>query len=288
MRLTELECPNCGAILRVDEGQKNCSCEYCGHLFVLEEEKTAKAEDDVWNEPLQKEEPAGNPRNTYNNSKLATANVSKLSIAALIVSLFGCLSPIGVILGIVDLTKKDGKSKVLSIIAIAIGSFMLIMSILATSTATISTSSSVKESKTESGAVKETVKGPSAVSIGETFGNETISGVVTEADLDYQDYNDLWTRLEDDQKAIYAKITLTNLSDKSIYVSSGDFKCYADNVASKAELVTGGSEGYNANIEPGRAEVLGALYIVPRNADDIELEYKLPGSSSQKVVIKIQ
>ncbi len=54
---------------------------------------------------------------------------SGLSIAGFILSFLGCLSIVGLILGIVDLTKKDGRKKGLSIAAVAISAVMLIASV---------------------------------------------------------------------------------------------------------------------------------------------------------------
>ncbi len=55
---------------------------------------------------------------------------STLSILALVFSFLGCLSLVGVILGIVDLTQKDGRKKGLSIAAVVIGSIILLFIIL--------------------------------------------------------------------------------------------------------------------------------------------------------------
>ena len=59
-------------------------------------------------------------------------------------------------------------------------------------------------------------------------------------------------------------------------------------MAVNPELVNGmGDEPYNENIEPGRAAILGALYVVPKNASSIELEYNPIGEYSDRVIIKI-
>ncbi len=50
--------------------------------------------------------------------------VTGLSIAAFVLSMLGCTSLIGIILGIVDLAHKDGRSKELSIVAISFGIIM--------------------------------------------------------------------------------------------------------------------------------------------------------------------
>ncbi len=98
------------------------------------------------------------------------------------------------------------------------------------------------------------------LSIGDEFGNKTITGVVLDADLDYQDYNKLFTTLKYDQKAVYVKIKMTNTSDKSNYVSVADFKCYVDNISTNPEMITGGDEDYNANIETWDVRQFSVLY----------------------------
>ena len=135
---------------------------------------------------------------------------------------------------------------------------------------------------------KEEEAGAKTLGIGEEFGNKTIKGVVIYADLDFKDYNDIWTQVEEGKKAVYIKIKVTNISDKSNYVSVGDFDCYVDNVATNPELVSGGDEDYNANIEAGRSAVLGAMYIVPEDAENIELEYKPFGERADRQIIVIQ
>lgn len=55
---------------------------------------------------------------------------SGLSVTAFVFSLLGCLGIVGLILGIIDLTKTDGRKKGLSIAAVIIGSIMLILSLI--------------------------------------------------------------------------------------------------------------------------------------------------------------
>ena len=67
--------------------------------------------------------------NQYSGGKDYYDRFSGMSIAAFILSLLGCLSIIGLILGIIDLTKNDGRKRGLSIAAVVIGAIMLIASI---------------------------------------------------------------------------------------------------------------------------------------------------------------
>ena len=134
---------------------------------------------------------------------------------------------------------------------------------------------------------KEILASVKTVGINEEFGNKTITGKVTDVDLNYKNYNNVWTTVPDDKKCVYIKIKVTNVSNDSNYVSVGDFNCYVDDIAVDPELVSGGSEPYNENIDPGRSAILGALYVVPKNASSIELEYRPIGEYAERVIIKI-
>ena len=154
------------------------------------------------------------------------------------------------------------------------------------STSDSDSSSSSKNTAEED--AKEILSSVKTVGINEEFGNKTITGKVTDVDFDYKNYNDIWTTVPEDKKCVYIKIKVTNISNESNYVSVGDFDCYVDDVAVNPELVNGmGDEPYNENIEPGRAAILGALYVVPKNASSIELEYNPIGEYADRVIIKI-
>ena len=129
---------------------------------------------------------------------------------------------------------------------------------------------------------------PKIIGINEEFGNKTITAVVTEVNLDFKDYSDYMMKVPEDSKVIQVVIKMTNISDKTNYVSVGDFHCYVDNISVDAEMFTNSRYGYNDNIEPGRAAMLGACYIVPKNAESIELEYSPIGEKAERTIIKIK
>lgn len=129
---------------------------------------------------------------------------------------------------------------------------------------------------------------PKIIGINEEFGNKTITAVVTEVNLDFKDYSDYIVKVPEDSKVIQVVIKMTNISDKTNYVSVGDFHCYVDNISVDAELFTDSRYGYNDNIDPGRATMLGACYIVPKNAESIELEYSPIGEKADRTIIKIK
>ena len=149
-----------------------------------------------------------------------------------------------------------------------------------------SLSSSKNNAEENSNNILDSVK---TVGINEEFGNDTITGKVLDVDYDYKNYNDLWTTVPEDKKCVFIRIKVTNISNETNYVTVSDFDCYVDDVKVNPELINGvgNDEDYNNNIEPGRAAILGALYVVPKNCNSIELEYNPWGEYAERVIIKI-
>lgn len=62
--------------------------------------------------------------------RAASGRISKLSVISFILSVTGCLCLVGIILGIIDLTRKDGRKRGMSVAAVIIGAIMLIVSVI--------------------------------------------------------------------------------------------------------------------------------------------------------------
>lgn len=232
--------------------------------------------------------------------------VSTLSIIAFILSFLCWLGVAGLILGIIDLVlaRKEAvpKKHGLSVAAVVIGSIMTIFLLLVEVGSSISDSAleSSHEQPSSSGSTLnqqqnstvvendvDHINNVPVIGVGDSFGNRTIDGVVTDADLDWKDYDDWSIQPERDEKVILITIKVTNMSDKDNYVSVSDFECYVDDVIVNPELFNGSNLDYNQNIAPNRSAVLGAVYVVPKDAESIELEYNPIGESSSRVIIKI-
>ena len=145
---------------------------------------------------LYKEDYNGYPGNgPYQNmNKSVPPKASGLSIAAFVLSLLGCTSIIGLILGIVDLTKKDERKKGFSIAAVIISSLALVggMGVIVLSKSSSNTTST--SSSTES-AVSTTDE--SVSSSDEETANVSASIDTNESEDDYKkscepiDYDDV-------------------------------------------------------------------------------------------------
>jgi len=169
-------CKNCNT-LEVDQNDNaSLRCPDCGQryypLHVTEEDWDALSNEEKRNVlsratmpqvSARKSPSQGTVRKNVTASTTSKANnysdnegkITGLSIAAFILSILGCLSIVGLILGIIDLTKKDGRKKGLSIAAVVIGALWLVASAVYMG----SDSSSKKELKntTESAQTSELV-----------------------------------------------------------------------------------------------------------------------------------
>ncbi len=310
-------CPNCGT-----ESSSNF-CPNCGHA--LKGQGSGEQRQDSFSQRQenfgQRQEGAGRnrrgrhdidddfgvtERRAFFSEPPEKKKHTGLAKASFVLSFLGPLAVIGILLALLDLVRdRDRPHKHgLSAAAIIIGVLVLVLFAKAASSDDTSKkaagpapSSAVVQQEdgqpkavtTKEPAAEETApSGPKKIGLGEEFGNKTVTGIVLEADLDYKNYNEVWTDVPEGYKAVYIKISLTNISNEENYVSAGDFSCYADNIITSAELVSGGNEDYNANIAPGRSAVLGAMYVIPRDTRSIELEYDPIGESADRVIIVIQ
>lgn len=165
-------CGKCNSLVADTYEDDEISCESCGKkmapLHIDEDEWDAMSNDEKMSllakyrnpEPqVRKSRSATSSSRTksvsssqqyssYSNEKDYYDKFSGMSIAGFILSFLGCLSIVGLILGIVDLTKsrEDGRKKGLSIAAIAISTAMLIASVAFTASALNGDSSKKKDS----------------------------------------------------------------------------------------------------------------------------------------------
>ena len=301
-------CPRCGQELTSNP------CGYCGLIIqnnMVPQQGVPQQNMPQQSIPQQGMPQQGVPQQYYyqNNTYYDMPKKHKpMAIAASVLSFLGPLAIIGIVLAIVDLVTDKPKvyKHTFSVAALVVG--FIILGVSYRMKDNLKDNDNVEKTVSTSGKTSETNKGSSTqktttsnlettaipepmnttVAIGEEFGNKTIRGSVIYANLDYKDYNDILTDVKDGYKAVYIKILVTNISDSNNYVSAGDYKCYADNIAVSAEMFNGEEESYNENIAPGRSAILGGLYIVPQGTKNIELEYKPIGESSGKQTIIIQ
>lgn len=126
------------------------------------------------------------------------------------------------------------------------------------------------------------------VMVGDTVNVNNIEIAVSDADLDFQDYDNEYgyNSPQDGMKYVKVSFTYTNIGNSDNYASIYDFKCYADNQTCEQAYGLDDSGFMNTNLSPGRSVSFSTYYQVPINSQSIELEYSsLWGSDN--VVIKL-
>ena len=112
---------------------------------------------------------------------------------------------------------------------------------------------------------------------------------VNSADTEFTDYEDEygWYELEDGMKYVSVSFTCQNDSDSDKYVSIYDYDCYADGTLCE-QTYHFGNDFINANLSSGRNVSFDVFFIVPSDAEEIELEYTENIWTDEKIIIKLQ
>ncbi|MCR5011095.1 MAG: DUF4352 domain-containing protein [Lachnospiraceae bacterium] len=237
-----------------------------------------------------------------NCGKTLTKSESIMSILSIIFTLLCCTFLIGTILAVVDLiTSKngaDGKGHVCSWISVVLGAILILMCLTTNllGVGLSSISNNTKHSAESAVGTIEDVEDSSSdildsvqtIKVGETFTTGDVTYYVKSADLNYKldSGENLFIDVPSDCKCIKVTFSVTNNSDDEIYVSVGQFDCYADNVKYDNEFFGGGN--YNDNIAPGRTAEVEGVWVIPKNSSSIEMEYNPTLRDVERVIIVLK
>ena len=185
---------------------------------------------------------------------------SGLGIAALILSILGCTFIIGAILAIIDITKKDGKNKILSKISLGICGFWLLIGIIGSlgKKNNNDTSSSSSTEVTEATTVADTPEDQlNDLAIGDSV---TIRGVT----ITVNSITD--TETSSGSPAYEVSITYSNHSGKRISASPYDWSTVLHTGSDKAYV--GGKGSFNTESISDGEEWTGVVTLW--NDDNVE------------------
>lgn len=119
----------------------------------------------------------------------------------------------------------------------------------------------------------------------DVFIQDGIKVLLSNLDLDYQSESIFYT-LKEDEKFINLSVSYANVSDDDIYVTLYDFKCFADNVACE-QVYIDDNDFINDNLSPNRIIKFSISFVVPKEAECLELEYKQT-YKDKKTIIKLK
>lgn len=122
--------------------------------------------------------------------------------------------------------------------------------------------------------------------VGDTFYTQNINMKIVAADLNYKlkNFEKETLSIESGYKAIKVNFKATNMTVFRSFV--GAFSCYVDDVKNTNTCLI--SENYDDDILPKRSSEIYIIYIVPKKAKSIELEYDPLYIESERIIVKIK
>lgn len=203
---------------------------------------------------------------------------STLGILAFVLAISCLLAPAGLIVGIIDLAVKDkvvkeNEKKSLSVAAVCIGTVVTILMgvgafIFIRTVQNVNAIEAAQVNAIETAQVNaiETVQ----VNVGDSFIYDNLKITINSYNPDYEVD---WYYQKKGMKYVRVGVTFENMSrSDSSYAQRSNFSLYADNVACEHDI------GYSdciisTKLGPGRKVSGGLYFLVPLDAESIELEY---------------
>lgn len=187
-------------------------------------------------------------------------------------SVLGCLSPVGIVLAIIDLCRKDGMKKTCSSVALGIASAWILLLIFFgmmsdSSTRTRGEISNQRNTTTQS-------SGKDTFGLLETAEMNDVQVRMT----DYKEsYGSEWNSPDDGKVFVLVEFEISNNSDSEVVVSSAlSFDAYVDGYSTNLSigaLMEKEGEQMDGSIAPGM-KMLGCIgYEVPEDWENIEIHF---------------
>lgn len=121
IQMANVRCSKCGSLIGNVSAGSLVKCPRCGNVMKLAAASTAGGQ----------QEAVAQPVTVAAVQDVRKGNNSALGIIALILSIFGCTFWISLILAIIDLCQRDGRSKICSIISLVICGMWMLLFIVA-------------------------------------------------------------------------------------------------------------------------------------------------------------
>ena len=136
---------------------------------------------------------------------------------------------------------------------------------------------------TDSGKENKEENAQTTVHVGEVLTANKLKITYVSCD-DYTDYNEYFGP-KDGYKFIKLTLEAENIGDSDAYISSFEFKCYADGLAMDSEYE---SDSLSATLSAGRKAVGGVYFEVPTDAKNIEVEYETNFWTNKKAIFVVK
>lgn len=207
---------------------------------------------------------------------------------------------LGLIFAIVALCQKDVKKGtaiaglVCSIIGILFSILIILFGIAGSSNANKEVASSTQaESYATSDSGRQKASSETTAEIispGFSFDANDVTVTINDFDTNFTDYNDNYGIYapQSGMKYVCVSVSFTNNSNSDRYVSYIDFQCYADDSVCEEQFGLLDDDIFGTSISTGRKTSGLLIYIVPENAQSIELEYETDFWTNHKMILKLK
>lgn len=112
--------------------------------------------------------------------------------------------------------------------------------------------------------------------------------LITYVKAEEYESGNMFLQPEDGMKYIRIYITAQNNSTVDRFIWSSDFECYADNIKMDTEYLTGDNLFTSENISAGRQAEGYFYFSVPKDAENIEIEYETSFWTDKKAILKVE
>lgn len=123
------------------------------------------------------------------------------------------------------------------------------------------------------------------VNVGDVLTTNTLK-ITYLACEDYTGYNE-YLGPKDGYKVVALKLEAENISSSDTYLSMFEFSCYADDVAMEEFIY--GDDLFSSDVISSGRKMSGYIYFeVPKDAENIEVEYETDYWSSKKAIFVVE
>lgn len=136
--------------------------------------------------------------------------------------------------------------------------------------------------KTEEEKVENTI-----IEIGKAYENSEIKLSYVALDNNYTNY-DSYSGVKGENKIIRLTFEAENLKKSDLYITSYDFECYADGYSVDSFIWAKDNDILSATLSPGKKTKGSVYFEVPKESNEIIVEYEVDWLSNKKIIFKVK
>lgn len=125
------------------------------------------------------------------------------------------------------------------------------------------------------------------IEVGKAYQNSEVKLSYINLDDNYTNYSS-YSGPKEGNKIIRLTFNVENLKGSDLYISSWDFKCYADGYSVDDFIWAKDSDTLSATLSSGKKTKGSVYFEVPKDANEIVVEYEVDWLSDKKIGFKVK